>query len=131
MRAFVDSDHSGDSVTRRARTGFIVFLKSAPIFIYSKKQGSCETSIFGSGFVAIKSCCEHLRSILYELRMFGIPVDHLAYAFGDNQSMSSNSSKPHSCLKKKSSSVAYHFVHEGVSKNEWRTTYLNMHLNLA
>ena len=25
MRAFVDSDHSGDSITRRSRTGFIVF----------------------------------------------------------------------------------------------------------
>ena len=37
MRAFVDSDHARDSITRRSRTGFIVFLNYAPIFVHSKK----------------------------------------------------------------------------------------------
>ena len=131
IRAFADSDHAGDSVTRRSRTGFIVFLNSAPIFVYSKKQGSCETSSFGSEFIAMKSCCEYIRGLRYKLRMMGIPVDLPAYVFGDNQSVLSNSSKPHSVLKKKSSSIAYHFVREGVAKNEWRTTYLSTHLNPA
>ena len=27
MRVYVDSDHTGDQVTRRSRTGFLVFLK--------------------------------------------------------------------------------------------------------
>ena len=40
-------------------------------------------------------------------------------------------SKPHSTLKKKSASIAYHFVREGVAKDEWRTTYLNTDLNPA
>ena len=131
MRAFVDSDHAGDSVTRRSRTGFMVFLNSAPIFVYSKKQGSCETSSFGSEFIAMKSCCEYIRGLRYKLRMMGIPVEHPAYVFGDNQSVLSNTSKPHSTLKKKSASIAFHFVREGVAKNEWRTTYLNTHLNPA
>jgi hypothetical protein len=131
MRAFVDSDHAGDSITRRSRTGFIVFLNNAPIFVHSKKQGSCETSSFGSEFIAMKSCCEYLRGLRYKLRMFGVPVESPAYVFGDNQSVLSNSSNPHSVLKKKSSSIAYHFVREGVAKNEWRTTYLNTHLNPA
>jgi len=129
IRAFVDSDHAGDSITRRSRTGFIIFLNSAPIFVYSKKQESCETSSFGSEFIAMKTCCEYLRGLRYKLRMMGIPVETPAYVFGDNQSVLTNSSKPHSVLKKKSSSIAYHFVREGVAKNEWRTTYLNTHLN--
>ena len=29
MRAKVDADHAGDTVTRRSRTGFLVFLNSA------------------------------------------------------------------------------------------------------
>ena len=33
------------------------------------------------------------------------------------------------CRKKKSSSIAYHFVRECVAKDEWRTAYLNTHLN--
>ena len=131
MRAFVDSDHAGDSITRRSRTGFIVFLNNAPIFVHSKKQGSCETSSFGSEFIAMKSCCEYLRGLRYKLRMFGIPVEHPAYVLRDNKSILTNLSNPHSVLKKKSSSIAYHFVREGVAKNEWRATYLNTHLNPA
>ena len=32
---------------------------------------------------------------------------------------------PHSVLKKKSNSIAFHFVREGSAKDEWRTTYVN------
>ena len=131
MRAFVYSDHARDSTTRHSRIGFIVFLNNAPIFFHSKQQGSCEASSFGSDFVAMKSFYECLRGLRYKLRMFGIPVEHPAHVFGDNQSVLSNSSNPHSVLKKKSSSIAYHFFREGVAKNEWRTTYLNTHLNPA
>ncbi len=39
MRAFVDSDHAGDSrITRRSRTGFMVFLNKAPICILVLKE---------------------------------------------------------------------------------------------
>ena len=131
-RAFVDSDHAGDTVTRRSRTGFIIFLNSAPIYWYSKKQGSgIETSSFGAEFIAMKNCCEYIRGLRYKLRMMGIPVDLPTFVFGDNQSVLANTSHPHSVLKKKSNSIAYHFVREGVAKNEWLTTYLNTHLNPA
>ena len=53
MRAFVDSDHAGDTATHRSRTGFLIFLNSAPIFWFSKKQTSIETSSFGSEFMAL------------------------------------------------------------------------------
>ena len=131
MRAFVDSDHAGDSITRRSRTGFIVTLNSSPIYWFSKKQTSVETSSFGSEFIAMKQCCEYVRGLRYKLRMLGIPVELPTYVFGDNQSVLTNSSKPHSKLKKKSSSIAYHFVREGVAKDEWRLAYLNTHLNPA
>ena len=77
----------------------------------------------------MKSCCEHLRGILCKLRMFVIQVEHLAYVFGANQSLLSNSSKTHSFLKKNYSRIDYIFAREGVTKNEWMTTYLNTHIN--
>ena len=52
-----------------------------------------------------------------------------SFVFGDNHSVLSNTSLPHSKLKKKSSSIAYHFVREGVAKHEWCTTYLNTNLD--
>lgn len=61
--------------------------------------------------------------------MMGIPVPDPSFVFGDNQSVLSNTSHPHSVLKKKSALIAYHFVQEGVAKDEWRTTYLNTDLN--
>ena len=116
-------------MTRRSRTGFIIYINSAPIYFMSKKQGSCETSTFGSEFVAMKQCCEYLRGLRYKLRMMGIPVTNPAFIFGDNQSVLWNTTVPDSTLKKKSSSVAYHFVREGVAKDEWRTAYVNTKLN--
>jgi len=131
MRAFVDSDHAGDQITRRSRAGFIIFLNSVPVYWYSKKQASCETSSFGAEFVAMKTCCEFIRGLRYKLRMVGIPVNLPTFIFGDNRSVLINSSKPHSSLKKKSSSIAFHFVREGVAKDEWRVAYLNTKLNCA
>ena len=63
--------------------------------------------------------------------MMKIPVELTTYIFGDNQSVLVDSSKPHSILKKKSSSIAFHFVREGAAKDEWRLAYLNTNYNPA
>ena len=63
--------------------------------------------------------------------MLGITVELPTYIFGDNQSVLVNSSKPHSSLKKKSSSIAFHFVCEGAAKYEWGVAYLNINHNPA
>ena len=131
MRANVDADHASDTVTRRSRTGFIVCLNCAPICWSSKKQTSVESSSFGSEFIAMKQCCEHLRGLRHKLRMMGIPCDGPAYVFGDNQSVLANTTIPDSTLKKKSQSIAYHFVREGAARDEWRTTCVNTHDNEA
>ena len=127
--AKVDADHASDSVSRRSRSGFFVWLNSALVHWHSKKQTSVETSSFGSEFVAMKQCCEYLRGLRYKLRMMGIPVNGPCYIHGDNKSVLANTSEPGSTLKKKSQSIAYHFVREGVAKDEWRTTYVNTHDN--
>ena len=131
IRAYVDSDHAGDSVTRRSRTGFVVLVNCAPIYWFSKKQVGIETSSFGSEFIAMKQCCEYLRGLRFKLRSMGIPVDGPCYVYGDNKSVLTNSSQPFSVLKKKSNSIAYHFVREGSAKDEWRTTYINTDDNCA
>lgn len=93
----------------------------------SKKQTGVETSSFGSEFIAMKQCTEYLRGLRYKLRMMGIPCDLPSYVFGDNQSVLANTAIPDSTLKKKSQSIAYHFVREGCARDEWRMTYVNTH----
>jgi hypothetical protein len=131
MRAKVDADHAADTVTRRSRTGFLVFLNSAPVYWLSKKQASVESSSFGSEFCAMKHCCEYVRGLRYKLRMLGIPCEEPVYIQGDNQSVLYNTTIPDSTLKKKSQSIAYHFVREGSARDEWRTSYVSTHDNEA
>ena len=131
MVAKVDADHAADTITRRSRTGFLVYLNSALVYWSSKKQTSIESSSFSSEFITMKQCCEYIRSLRYKLRMMGIPVEGPAYIHGDNQSVLCSTSRPDSTLKKKSQSIAFHFVREGVARDEWRTAYMNTHYNEA
>ena len=131
IRAYVDSDHAGDQVTRRSRTGFIVLLNNAPVYWFSKRQTGIETSTFGSEYMAMKQCCEYLRGLRYKLRTMGIPVDLPCLILGDNKSVLANSTIPDSVLKKKSNSIAYHFVREGSARDEWRIAYISTDENIA
>ena len=63
--------------------------------------------------------------------MMGIPCEGPAYIEGDNQSVLANTTVPDSTLKKKSQSIAYHFIREGVARDEWRTAYIKSILNDA
>lgn len=129
MRVFEDSDHAWDSITRSSHTGFIVFLNSAPIHWFSKKQARVEISSFGTEFISMKQFCECLSGLHHKPCMMSIPLEMPTRVFGDNQSVLANASMPHSTLKKKLSSIAFHFVREGVAKNEWLATHLNTNLN--
>ena len=128
---FVDADHTGESLTRRSRTGFIVMLNNAPIYWHPKKQTTVETSAFGSEFMAMNQEIDYLFGLRYKLRMFGILVDKPAFIYGDNQSVLINLSAPESTPKKKSQSVDYHFFREGCAADEWLTTYLHKSLNIS
>jgi len=77
----------------------------------------------------MKQLCEYLRGLRYKLRMMGIPVEGPVYIFGDNQSVLANTTNPDSTLKKKSQSIAYHLVRDGVARREWMTSYVNTHDN--
>jgi len=125
MRAFVDASFAGCKMTRRSRTGFVVFLNCAPIYWMSKKQGSCEISTFGSEFVAMRTCCEYVRGIRYKLRMMGILVSLPTLIYGDSQSVLWNTTVPDSTLKKKSSDVVYHYCREGTARSEWITNFIS------
>ena len=95
------------------------------MYWHSKKQMSCETSTFGSEFVAMKQATEYVRGLRYKLRMFGIPCEEPTFIYGDNQSVLANTTNPSSQLKKKSNAITYHFVREGIARDEWRTTYID------
>ena len=48
MRVYIDANNDSDSITRRYRNGFLLYLNCAPVYWISEKQTSIETSLFGS-----------------------------------------------------------------------------------
>ena len=66
----------------------------------------------------MKECCEYIRGLRYKSKMMSIPVEGPTCIYGDNQSVPANTTIPDSTLKKKSKSIAYDFVHEGVARDE-------------
>jgi hypothetical protein len=129
--AFVDSDHAADLVSRRSRTGVLIYLQSAPIVWYTKKQGSIETSSFGSEFTAMKTGIELIIGLRYKLRMMGVPLDGSTRIRADNMSVINNCSRPESQLKKKSNSIAYHFCREVIASKAVHVSYEPTESNLA
>ena len=100
LHMFVDSDHAGDNLTRRSRTGFLIYLNMAPIVWHSKKQSTIETSVFGSEFMALKNGMESLRGLRYKLRMMGVELLGPSFIYEDNMSVIHNTQRPESTLKK-------------------------------
>ena len=125
MRAKVDPNHVLDIATRRSRTGFLVYVNSALVYWFSKKQTGIKSSSYGSEFTVMKRCIEYLRGLVYKLRMMGIPCEGPVYIDADNQFVLANTTIPDSTLKRKSQSIAYHMVREGVARDEWRTAYVS------
>jgi hypothetical protein len=128
---FVDASHAANMVTRQSRTGVLIYVNRAPILWYSKKQNSIETSTFGSEFMALKTGMELLEGLRYKLRMMGIGIDGHAHVRVDNMSVVNNASVPESMLKKKSNSIAYHYVRSKVAAGIARIAYEPTGSNLA
>ena len=109
----------------------MIFLNGAPIYWNSKKQTSCETSTFGSEFCAMKQATAYVKGFRYKLIMMGIPMEDPTFIFVNNQSVLANTTMPESMLKKKTQSIAYHFVREGCDRDEWQTAYISTHENVS
>ena len=63
--------------------------------------------------------------------MMGVPLDGPAIVRADNMSVIKNSSIPESTLKKKSNSIAYHYVREKVAAGVVEIYYESTETNLA
>ena len=118
LRLYIDSDFTGNKVTHRSRTGFIVYMNMEPFAWSSKKQTTVETSVFGSEFVAMKHGMEHIQGLWYKLLTMGVPIEGPAYVYGYNMSIIYNTSRTEPTLKKNENSVCYHAIRELAAMGE-------------
>ena len=131
MTCYIDSDHAGDLVMRRSMSGVLLYLNRSPIMWQSKKQASIETSTFGSEFMALKAAVEMIKGLRYKVRMMGIPLEEVTHVLVDNMSVVYNTTRPESTLKKKSNSIAYHYVRESAAAAEIKISHVESSENVS
>jgi len=108
ITVFKDTSHAPCLDTRRSVTGILILLGNAPIFFYSKRQNTVESSTYGSELVAMRIAIENLLGLRYKLKK-------CSTLLGDNNSVIVNTQLHSSSIKKKHNFVAFHKAREAVA----------------
>ena len=96
-------------------SGILHMVNQTPVMWFSKKQNTVETATYGSEFTVARQATEQIMDLRYTIRMMGIPLDGPAWMFGDNQSVITSSTLPHSRLNKRHNALSYHRVREAIA----------------
>ena len=101
--------------TGSSLTACLHFCNQTPTDWYSKKQATVERATYGSEFVAAKTATEQIMDLRYTLRYLGVPIKSISYMFGDNRSVVTSATLPHSTLSKRHNIIAFHKVREAIA----------------
>ena len=115
LTCFWDANLMHDLTTGRSATGILHMINQTPVDWYSKRQSTVETATYGSEFVAGRTATEQVIDIRYTLRMMGVPIEGPTYMFGDNKSVITSSTIPHSMLGKRHNMLSYHRCREAIA----------------
>jgi hypothetical protein len=105
---FEDANLMQDLTTGRSVSGVLHLVNSTPIDWCCKLQGSVATATYGSEFVAARLTTKQIMDLRHTLRSLGAPLDGKAHMFGDNESVITSSTVPHSSLNKRHNALSYH-----------------------
>ena len=128
---YKDANLYHDLATGRAVSGVLHFINQTPIEWFSKKQATVETSTYGSEFAAARVAIQQIAGLRTTLRYLGVPLNGPSYLFGDNASVATSGSVPHSRLSKRHQALSYHYVREAIASNMVRFYHISGDINPA
>ena len=96
--------------TGASLTACLHFCNQTPADWYSKKQVTVESATYGSEFVVAKTATEEIMDLRYTLRYLGVLIKSKSYMAGDNRSVVTSATLPHSTLSKRHNILAFHRV---------------------
>ena len=102
-----------------------------PVDWYSKKQATVETATYGSEFVAAKTATEQIMDIRQTLRYLGAPITTKSFLSGDNRSVVTSATLPHSTLTKRHNILAFHRVREAIAAKLMAFYWIQSAYNLS
>ena len=115
----------------KSLTGCLHFVNETPVDWYSKKQATVETATYGSEFVAAKTATEQIMDIRQTLRYLGAPIGAKSFLFGDNRSVVTSATLPHSTLTKRDNILAFHRVREAIAAKLMAFYWIQSAYNLS
>ena len=117
--------------TGKSLTGCLHFVNKTPVDWYSKKQATVETATYGSEFVAVKTATEQIMDIRQTLRYLGAPITTRSFLFGDNRSVVTSATLPHSTLTKRHNILVFHRVRDAIAAKLMASYWIQSAYNLS
>ena len=117
--------------TTKSSTGCLHFVNKTPVDWYSKKQATVETATYGSEVVAAKTATKQIMDIRQTLRYLGAPITTKSFLFGDNRSVVTSATLPHSTLTKRHNILAFHRVREAIAAKLMAFYWIQSAYNLS
>ena len=114
---YCDTNLLHDLTTERSASGILHSLNKTPIDTFSKRKNQVESATYGSEYMAARQAVKQIIDLWYTLHMFGVPIDGTSWLFGDNKSVITSSTIPHSTLNKCWNALSDHKVREAVAGN--------------
>ena len=125
LTTYVDANLYHDLITGRSVTGILHLINQTPIDWFTKRQATVETATYGSEFVAARIATDQIVDLRLTLRYLGVPLKTSSYLFGDNESVITSSTIPHSSLSKRHNALAYHRVREAIAAKIIKFYHIN------
>jgi hypothetical protein len=112
---YFDANLYHDMLTGCSVIGLLHLLNKTPMDLYSKKQATVETAIYGSEFIAARTCVDQVINLLTSLHYLGVWIHNKSFASGDNKSMLDSTTIPHSKLHKHHNALSFPRVCEAIT----------------
>ena len=121
---YVDANLQHCMITGRSSSGILHLVNGTPIDWYSKRQNTVELATYGSEFIAARIATDQIVDLRLTLKYLGLPVLR-SVLFGDNQSVVTSGTVPHSKLNKRHTALSYHRIREAIAKGILEFYHIN------
>jgi len=128
---YVDTNLYHCLLTGRATTGILHLMSGTCLELVLQEviySGDCCLWFWVCGS---RIATDQIIDIHISLQYLGVPVHSKSYLFGDNQSVVTSSTIPHSGLNKRHNALSYHHVHEAIAAEILAFIHVDGKLNVA
>ena len=131
LKAYCDSDYSGDKDTRRSVTGYVIFIQDVPVSWKSRGQKSVTLSSTEAEYVALSEVCMEIMFVKQLLEFIGMIIKKPIVINVDNVGAIYLATNTASTGRTRHIDTRYHYVREYVMNGEVEVVFVRSQDNTA